>query len=180
MLGLLCLDNEDNHPNPCQRHLAQARHSGEKLQTFFIVVTFSWSLASCLDNQPGSRRAFQSAAADWQVLIALRKLVKYNIEGNTGKLHLNSDFIFICSQRECTLHCGPTQQPRSPPPNSPPHRTVVVVESPGAPVVVVLPVSPPVVVVVVVVGSAVVVVVVVGVVVVVVVVSPVVSVVDSA
>ena len=55
LLGLLCLDNEDNHHNPCQRHLAQARHSGEKLQTFFIVVTFSWSLASWLVHQWGHR-----------------------------------------------------------------------------------------------------------------------------
>ena len=32
-----------------------AGHSGEKLQTFFIVVTFSWSLASWLVHQWGHR-----------------------------------------------------------------------------------------------------------------------------
>ena len=47
----LLLGNEDNDDNPCQPHLAQTEHSGEKLQTFFIVVTFSWSLASWSDQR---------------------------------------------------------------------------------------------------------------------------------
>ena len=51
-------------------------------------------MVTCILVRPalGLQARLQSTA-DWQVLLVLRKLVKYNIEGNTGKLHLNSDNI---------------------------------------------------------------------------------------